>query len=339
MQPTDLSFLFDDNPQPMWIYDLSSLLILKVNKAAVDKYGYSEDEFLRLRISDLRPPEEQERLFSYLKQRLIDANDSRGINHGGVWKHQRKNGESMYVEITSHNATFKNKDSRVVIAADASEKMLFQEELIWTKSNLEALINNTEDQIWSVDKEMRYVYMNRAYRSLISQLTGTEPKDGDYTNLHPGFSESEVEKWNQYYNRALAGERYTIITESRDPFSQKNHSFEVSFNPIYKIKGDITGVGCFARDITTWLETEKAMVDQNERLRNIASVTSHELRRPVASMLGLINIMDRENFFNPDNREIIEHLLVVGKEIDDVIRLIVDQSFMEGPSKNKLKEQ
>ena len=115
-------------------------------------------------------------------------------------------------------------------------------------------------------------------------------------------------------------------------------SFEISFNPIYKIKGDVTGAGCFARDITAWLETEKAMVDQNERLRNIASVTSHELRRPVASMLGLINIMDRENFFNPDNKEIIEHLLIVGNEIDQVIRLIVDKSFMEGPSKDKYRE-
>lgn len=191
MQPTDLSFVFDDNPHPMWIYELSTLSILKVNKAAVDKYGYSEDEFLGLNITDLRPPEEHDRLYSYLKQRPVDQKDHRGISHGGVWKHQHKNGEVIYVEITSHNATFQNKECRVVIATDASEKMLFQEELIWTKSNLEALINNTEDQIWSVDKEMRYVYMNRAYRYSILQLTGVEPKDGDSTFLHPGF---EVEK-------------------------------------------------------------------------------------------------------------------------------------------------
>ena len=338
MQLTDLSFLFDDNPNPMWIYDLSSLQILKVNKAATDKYGYSEREFLLLKANELHPQDDQEKLYKTLRKKGIDLSVLQGINYGGIWTHEDKNGNHVYVELTSYNAKFENVACRVVSATDASEKMHFQEELIWTKSNLEALINNTEDQIWSVDKEMRYVYMNRAYRQLISLLTGTVPKDGDYTNLHPGFSESEVEKWNQYYSRALAGERYTVITESVDPLTQNRHSYEVSFNPIYKIKGDITGVGCFARDITTWLETEKAMVDQNERLRNIASVTSHELRRPVASMLGLINIMDRVNFFNPDNKEIIEHLLVVGNEIDQVIRLIVDQSFMEGPSKDRFKK-
>ena len=77
-------------------------------------------------------------------------------------------------------------------------------------------------------------------------------------------------------------------------------------------------------------------IDQNERLKQVSLLlTSHELRRPVASMLGLINVMDRENFFNPDNKEIIGHLLTVGKEIDEVIRLIIDKSFINELLKNK----
>jgi len=222
-----------------------------------------------------------------------------------------------------------------VFMQDISEEKRAQEEGIWTKNNLEALINNTEDQIWSVDKEMRYVYMNKAYRSQIAHLTGIEPKAGDYPSLNKGFTDAERETWNNYYKRALAGERYTIVSESTDPGSNKLLSFEISFNPIYKVKGDITGVGCFGRNITEWLETEKAIVDQNERLRHIASLTSHELRRPVASMLGLINIMDRVNFFNPDNQEIIAHLLTVGNEIDGVIRLIVDKTIIGDQSKDK----
>jgi signal transduction histidine kinase len=113
-------------------------------------------------------------------------------------------------------------------------------------------------------------------------------------------------------------------------------SFEISFNPIFNEKKEVTGIGCFARNITDRLKIEKAIVDQNERLRHIASLTSHELRRPVASMLGLINIMDRANFYNPDNKEIIEHLLTVGNEIDEVIRLIVDKTFTSDPSNKYL---
>jgi len=73
--------------------------------------------------------------------------------------------------------------------------------------------------------------------------------------------------WKQYYSRALNGDRYSIIHESTDPETGDILSFEISFNPIYKAKSDITGVGCFARNITERLKTEKAIVDQNERLR------------------------------------------------------------------------
>ncbi len=222
-----------------------------------------------------------------------------------------------------------------VFMQDISEEKRALEDGLWTKNNLEALINNTEDQIWSVDKEMRYVYMNKAYRSQIARLTGIEPRQGDHPGLNSGFTNEQIETWNGYYQRALAGERYTIVSESIEPETDKLLSFEISFNPIYKTKGNITGVGCFGRNITEWLKTEKAVVDQNERLRHIASLTSHELRRPVASMLGLINIMDRANFFNPDNKEIIEHLLTVGNEIDEVIRLIVDKTIIGDMSNDK----
>lgn len=226
-----------------------------------------------------------------------------------------------------NTTVYPSSDGLTVFIKNITDEKRAQEEVMWTKYSLEALINNTEDQIWSVDRETRYVYMNKAYRGKIAQLTGTEPKEGDYSYLHSGYSEEEIKEWNEYYRRALTGERYSIISESIDPATRQTLSFEISFNPIYKTKGDITGIGCFARNITERLKAEKAIVDQNERLRHIASLTSHELRRPVASMLGLINIMDRVNFFNPDNKEIIDHLLTVGNEIDEVIRLIVDKTF------------
>jgi len=102
MQLTDLSFLFDGNPNSMWIYELSTLNIVKVNKAAITKYGYSEAEFLSMRISDLRPPEEQENFYNYLNQTGINQAEFKGINNGGIWKHLDKNGKIVYAEITSH---------------------------------------------------------------------------------------------------------------------------------------------------------------------------------------------------------------------------------------------
>ncbi|HVS93323.1 MAG TPA: PAS domain-containing protein [Mucilaginibacter sp.] len=204
------------------------------------------------------------------------------------------------------------------------------EEIAWTKNNLEALINNTEDLIWSVDSEGRYVYMNSAYRKRITSIVGIQPNQGDDAYIHSGRTDKVRNEWHGYYARAFSGERYVTRHESLDPATNEQQHFEVSFNPIYKAsKTEIVGVGCFARNITGRLKTEDALIDQNERLRNIASLSSHELRRPVASMIGLLNILDRENFSNPENEQIIEHLVTVANELDEVIRLIVNNTFID----------
>ena len=50
--------LFEDNPQPMWVVDCGTLDFLEVNRAAVEHYGYSREEFLRMRASDLVPEDD-----------------------------------------------------------------------------------------------------------------------------------------------------------------------------------------------------------------------------------------------------------------------------------------
>ncbi|WP_413670349.1 PAS domain S-box protein [Mucilaginibacter sp. Mucisp86] len=215
------------------------------------------------------------------------------------------------------------------IGRDITPQMQIQEEVLQMKDSLEALINNTHDHIWSVDKKLRYLYMNQAYVEQVTYLTGVKPCKGQYSYKHEGFSKQIIDDWTVYYNRALSGERYDIISESIDPVSGQRLYYEVSFNPIYTAAGDIIGAGCFGHNITERLKIQKELVSQNDRLRNIASLSSHELRRPVASMLGLIGLMDHEDFYNPENKEIIAHLFTVSAEIDTAIRLVVDSTIVK----------
>src|SRR3546814_10014303 len=66
---TSFRYLFEKNPNPMWVYDRGTLSILEVSDAAVAHYGYSHDEFRRMRITDLRPAGEVPRLVSYTQNR------------------------------------------------------------------------------------------------------------------------------------------------------------------------------------------------------------------------------------------------------------------------------
>jgi len=71
---------------------------------------------------------------------------------------------------------------------------------------------------------------------------------------------------------------------------------------------------------------DKRITTQTERLQDIASISSHNIRRPVATILGLTNLFDRKNIANPLNKDIIEHLETSAMELDDVIHMIVEKT-------------
>jgi PAS domain S-box-containing protein len=254
-----------------------------------------------------------------LTYRIITAHGER------KWVHEKKN--LITDEQTGHKVLMSIINEHHIEATDIVPGNNIEEQAAWTKDHLEMLFNNTDELIWAINKDRYYLYMNNAFREIIFAETETVPKDGDHVYLYTNFSREKIQEWEAFYTRAFKGETFTARTESVDVETGQNVCFEVSFNPLCKSKGKVTAIGCFARNITGLVENEKAITDQNERLRHIASVSSHELRRPIASLLGLINILDRENFQNPENKEIIGHLLTVGKEIDETIREIIDKAF------------
>ncbi len=114
--------LFELNPQPAWIYDRETLHFLAVNTAAVKKYGYSREEFLSMSILDIRPPEDVPRLLEIING-LHDGN-----HRSSDWRHRRKSGELIYVDITSYSLTFAGRPADFVIAVDITERKRTEEE-------------------------------------------------------------------------------------------------------------------------------------------------------------------------------------------------------------------
>jgi PAS domain S-box-containing protein len=91
--------IFMNNPLPMWIYDTETLEFTEVNQTAVDKYGYSREEFLKMTLKDIRPSEDIPAL-------LEDVKSKSEIQKSDIWRHVLKNGEIINVEINSHALPF-----------------------------------------------------------------------------------------------------------------------------------------------------------------------------------------------------------------------------------------
>jgi two-component system, cell cycle sensor histidine kinase and response regulator CckA len=115
--------LFEDNPQPMLVYDRRSLALLTVNRAAIAHYGYSRAEFLTLSLRDLHLPE-------HLPALELSVNSlPTPERHPGTWKHRRKDGSLIDVEITTHDLNFDARPARLVLAADVTERLRLEEQL------------------------------------------------------------------------------------------------------------------------------------------------------------------------------------------------------------------
>lgn len=108
--------MFSANPQPMWVCDRDTLAFLDVNEAAIHRYGYRHEEFLGMTIKDIRPPEEIPRLLRHLAQ--VGGN----VDQAEVWRHRRRDGSEMLVEITSHALDFGGRRAAVVLAHEVTER-------------------------------------------------------------------------------------------------------------------------------------------------------------------------------------------------------------------------
>jgi PAS domain S-box-containing protein len=137
--------LFDSNPNPMWVYDLETLGFLAVNDAAVARYGYSREEFLSMRISDIRPEEDVGRLLASVE--AVRDGAIGGIDLAGLWRHQTKQGELRWVEITSHVTRFDGRRGELVLARDVTEAIDAREELLRYQQGLEALIADRTSEL------------------------------------------------------------------------------------------------------------------------------------------------------------------------------------------------
>jgi len=106
----------------MWIYDEGSFEIFDVNESAVDHYGYSRAELLAMTIKDLRPPEDVPALLE-----SIAGAGSR--DQSGPWRHVKRDGTTIEVEVLSHTVDFRGRRGRLIVVTDVTERERVQRQL------------------------------------------------------------------------------------------------------------------------------------------------------------------------------------------------------------------
>ncbi|WP_375578985.1 PAS domain S-box protein [Marivirga tractuosa] len=301
----DFRRLFQDNPNPMYIFEINSQNILLANKAASNQYGYSIAELSQLNLNDLRPNSEKNKLQVHLENLNEEFSDS------GEWLHQDKFGNYFYVNIYSHRTLYKGKDCRIVNAINVNKKILAELERENFEKALDKAalvsITNITGNIEEVNSEFCRV-SGYSKNELIGQPI--EILESDYHS--PKF-------WNDMWQKIKTGQIWRADIKNKTKTGEF-YWVDIIISPIKNHKGEVYKFMSISYDIT---EKKRLEINQQKLLDDFtdyAFQTSHELRGPLTSMMGLTSLFEKYE----DPAYLVEKLKATAEQMDVVIRKMND---------------
>lgn len=294
---------------------------MDVNTAIRKKYGYTKAEFLKMRLFDLFCKEDK----AQVKQ---IENITQTIKPDSVFEientiHRKKNKEAFNVHTYIHLVKFKSGETHLVMYfTDISEQKKLQAQVVIGERNLKGLIDNTNDFIWSVDRDFNIISINNSFKYMVYGVTGEMPVTGSQISWEK-YNKEFNDRWYNNYKTALAGIRLKVIDEE----IINNHKFyrETCLSPIQDDKGQIIGVSCFSRDIYEEKQYLEKIQEQNRRLKEIAWLQSHKVRNHVATILGLTQLFNYD-VVDMENKKILKHFEEVTYNLDNVIKEIDEKT-------------
>lgn len=286
--------------------------------------GFSKTEFIGRSVFDFFHPKDVSKVrkayFSLINDSYMKPIEFRFL---------KKDGTYFWVEGVASILSDENKGLLGIVTSirEIDERKKAENELLKYKARIEALLKNSSDSIWSIDKNFKLISFNNTFIESFKLFYDFSPYLGMSILKH--FNDGNKAIWIDYYTRALNGEHFTAeVTENSLGLRL---CFEISFNPIY-IKSVITGVAVFSRDITSRKNVENQLEYKINELNTFVYKASHDLRSPLVSVIGLVELAKSEN----DIYELEQYLRMIGVSVRKMDNLLIDLVKIVNVSQGKL---
>lgn len=247
--------------------------------------------------------------------------------------HVLPNGKKIYVDTNTH--VWHDEAGAVIgllaVNRDITESRQAEETIRATNQKLTAILENSQNIIFAVDRDYRYIAFNQLHRSAIKQLYNIDIHLG--MSLHE-FSTRESEDRNKIFghlDRALAGEQFIVIEPFGDARLMRRY-YEHAFTPMRDDRGEVAGVTVFSLDITERIQAEEELRRTNFELDSFVYRSSHDLRAPLRSVLGLVSLIRPEG----DAAQRDYYLRLMEKSIDKLDTFITDMTHFSRNSRQEV---
>ncbi len=250
--------LFHANPHPMWVYDRTTMAFLMVNDAAIEKYGYSRQEFLERTILDIRPAEDVQAIREFVDRRMKDYAFS------GPWRHRKKDGSLLTVEISSHLLEWDGRSAVLVSVNDISDRLISEQALQESEERYRTIVNTAQEGIVVINEKGEIDFINDRFADLLGYL----PQELIGRHILSLVHEDERKEHEKQLEMQKTGQASSYDRR----FRRKNGTVLwtiASASPLLGRNGAYRGAFGMFTDITERKRAEDALRESEGRLRTI----------------------------------------------------------------------
>jgi two-component system, cell cycle sensor histidine kinase and response regulator CckA len=304
--------LFEKNPAPMWVFDSETLAFLAVNEASCRHYGYTRQEFLGgMTLRDIRPAEDIPVLETDIARRVPE------IRQTGPWRHRKKDGTLIDVEITASPFSFDGREARLILITDVTDRLRAEESVQKLLQAVEQAVN----VVFITDPAGRITYVNPAFETLYGHrkedVLGRTPRV-----LKSGRHDADF--YAKFWRRLTSGERVReeMVNRTRDG---RLVDVEMSANPIVDGDGRISGFVAVQNDVTErkLLEHQYRQAQKTEAVGQLAGGVAHDFNNLLTAILGYAELLALKLKDRPRDAEDVEQIRKAGERAASLTRQLL----------------
>jgi PAS domain S-box-containing protein len=326
----DYRILFHNNPEAMYIIDKKDFRIIEANSAALRLYGYTREEFLSLKLHDIRPEEDIPILYKKFES------STSTLGNLGELRHKRKGGEVFWVVIRYHDLIYNGSDARHVSVTDITSRRIAEDLIMELNTHLEEKVKQrtaelehffsvAPDMLCIADLSGNFIKLNRSWEDVLGYPLAELARKKFLELVHPDDMQSTLEAME-----TLGGqERVTNFINRYRTSNGSYRYFEWRSVPVGYL------IYAAARDITSRIEAEseiKTARAEAERANNAKSRflanMSHEIRTPMNAILGYSELLT-SMVHDKTQIEFLKSIRTSGKTLLSLINNILDLSKIE----------